>query len=276
MLPSCSFSKKKQGNESSSRNNIINEKYSKEKKVEWRRWKEAFLDLLYPGKDLCYLCWHEVPGQKKRGVCEACAARILKESRKLRACPHCSYFTKAAVCPNCGDWDDSLERVVSVVPYYDKYREMIQNLKYGERKELAAPLGYLMARKIQLTAPGMRFHYIIPVPLHPYKGLERGYNQSKLLAKQVAEELKVPLNNEVLKRIGYEETQTKLGRNKRRRNIEGAFKLDEKNLLEGKRILLIDDIVTTGATLQECARTLKRGGAGEIWGLTWASGFSEI
>lgn len=244
--------------------------------MEWRRWGETLLDLLYPGKHLCYLCWNEVEGQKDRGVCENCTARILNASKKLTSCSHCSYFTKASVCPNCVDWEESLYRVVSVVPYYGMYREMIQNLKYGKRKELAAPLGYLMARKILLAAPKIRFDYVIPVPLHPYKGLERGYNQSRLLAEQIADELRIPMDINVLKRIRYEDTQTKLGKKERRRNIEGAFKLAEEGLSKGKRILLIDDIVTTGATLQECAYILRRGEAGEIWGLTWASGFSEI
>lgn len=237
----------------------------------WRGWWEALVDLIFPGVALCGFCLKEIGDDAWRGVCDNCENAVLEMSARLSACPRCGFFSAARPCPNCWDWNHDLQRIRGVVPYEGIYRETVYSLKYGGRKDLAVPLGHLMAKKAVLSGLHKSARVIIPLPLHPTREAERGYNQSALLARQVARELSIPCAD-VLRRIRYEKKQTGLSRQERKANLNGAFAVEQAGAVSGRSVLLVDDIVTTGATLGAAARCLLENGAAEVCGLTWAAG----
>ena len=147
-------------------------------------------------------------------------------------------------------------------------REVVHHLKYKGLKALAVPLGGLLADYLQ-SYP-LPTQVLVPVPLHPRRLRQRGYNQSTLLGRELSKFITLPLMEGCLIRLRNTASQARAADVKeRRKNVEGAFEcLDER--LRGKQVLLIDDVCTTGATLDACAGALKAGGAISVWGLTLA------
>ncbi len=220
----------------------------------WRNYWDALLELVFPGSHLCYFCWRKIGEQKVRGVCDSCCAKILQLGRARSVGP--------------------LDKVVSIVPYEGIYREMIAELKYSGRAELVKPLGYLIARKIKAAGLARKSSVLIPVPLHPVREAERGFNQSSLLAREIAGQLGLCCEEAILKRVHYNANQARLGKRERICNIKGAFAVErtQSDKIAGKSVILIDDIITTGATLTACAEALQSCKAGSIIAFTWAAG----
>jgi ComF family protein len=150
--------------------------------------------------------------------------------------------------------------------YEGVLRELIHLYKYGRIKTLAKPLGDLLAQALPRDE---RFDAIVPVPLHWRRQWQRGFNQSELLARGTARRSGVPAVN-ALRRKKSTATQAGLSNTGRRRNVTGAFDCKRTSLVEGRRILLIDDVMTTGSTAASCALALKRAGAGRVALLTVA------
>jgi ComF family protein len=115
-----------------------------------------------------------------------------------------------------------------------------------------------------LPAPDL----IVPVPLHPKRLRQRGFNQSGLLAGEFSRRIKVPVSFDIVVRKKQTQPQTRLKRGERLKNVKGAFEISGAERIRGRRILLIDDVFTTGTTLSECAKTLKKGGATEVYAIT--------
>lgn len=240
-----------------------------------RKWLDSLLDLVFPHSQMCLFCWQEATGMGKLPLCRDCAQKIMEYSGSLPSCLRCGHFTKEVSCPNCHDWGHELTRAVSVVPYEGRYKEIMFDLKYNKKEEIARALGYLMAIKASESGLSLQETVVVPLPLHPLREEERGYNQSLLLARAAALELGLACADNCLRRRHYEKSQTGLGRRARRANMQKAFHLDNSEGIKGKNILLVDDILTTGATLCAAASVLKVGGAREIYGLTWAAGFDK-
>jgi ComF family protein len=146
-------------------------------------------------------------------------------------------------------------------------RQAIHHLKYSGRSSLAEPLGRFLT-ECWIAGP-LPADLIVPVPLHKARLHERGYNQSTLLARQLARASGLPLAEEALKRIRATTPQVSLNAIEREANVRDAFEA-HANLVVGRRILLVDDVCTTGATLDACSRALKQGGATSVWALTLA------
>ncbi|HTB11849.1 MAG TPA: ComF family protein [Bryobacteraceae bacterium] len=144
--------------------------------------------------------------------------------------------------------------------YEETLRELIHLFKYSQIRPLAKPLGALIARAIPREH---RFDLMIPMPLHWKKRWSRGYNQSELLAREVARRWGVPVAN-VVRRVKPTAPQAGLSNSKRRLNVRGAFAIRKGQSIKGLRVLLIDDVLTTGATASACARVLKRAGASHV------------
>jgi ComF family protein len=144
-------------------------------------------------------------------------------------------------------------------------QSLIHNLKYGQMKSIGKTYGNILGENI-IKNLKIDFDLIIPVPLHRSKRRERGYNQSDYISSGLEQILKLEVINKCLKRVRYTKTQTKLTREERKENVSNAFKLNEKftGRLNGKNIVLVDDVITTGATILECARILKENGCGKI------------
>lgn len=147
-------------------------------------------------------------------------------------------------------------------------REAVHRLKYRGQRALAEPLGGLMADWWERR--GAEVDLIVPVPLHPKRLRERGYNQAALLAKVMARHVGRPLADDgVLVRVRHTRSQMELGEAQRRRNVIGAFRADEVGV-RGRRVLLVDDVCTTGATLEACTDALRAAGAVEVRAFTLA------
>ena len=146
----------------------------------------------------------------------------------------------------------------------------MQKFKYGGKVSLGKPLGRLMARGCEEFLRECDADVIVPVPLHPKRLRWRGFNQSVLLARQVSCAYDTPMDAFVLLRRRETPPQTQLTEEERQKNMRGAFMLNPDKSIEDKRILLIDDVYTSGATVNECSRALRRGGAPEVYVLTLA------
>jgi ComF family protein len=145
--------------------------------------------------------------------------------------------------------------------YYFTKESLVQQLmhqfKYKSNKDLGLQLGRMMGYQL-MHSGRFKLDALIPLPLFPGKEIRRGYNQSQLLCEGIAESLNIPVCNDVIIRPEHTETQTKKGRIERWKNMEGKFFLVNPEKIEGKHLLLIDDVVTTGATLEACGHELLK------------------
>jgi ComF family protein len=137
-----------------------------------------------------------------------------------------------------------------------KYQSLLHNLKYKGMKELGAEIGKQFGIDLMQSTDFSSVDLICPVPLHPSKEKKRGYNQSWWIASGIAAQMEKQLSDDNLKRITATETQTRKTRFARWQNVEGIFELSEPEAFSGKHILLIDDVVTTGSTLEACAQAI--------------------
>ncbi|MCK9412182.1 MAG: ComF family protein [Prolixibacteraceae bacterium] len=137
-------------------------------------------------------------------------------------------------------------------------QHLMHQLKYQGRKDIGEKLGFLMGTDLANSPPFHGIELILPVPLHPKRQHKRGYNQSAVVGKGVADAMGVPFIENVLVRNRYSNTQTNKGRFERWENVKELFGVRNPEILEGKHILLVDDVVTTGSTLEACAQVLLK------------------
>ena len=226
------------------------------------------LDIALP--TLCVSCREPVSGD---GVCAACWAKLSFIER-----PYCERLGIPFVYdPGPGLLSmqaiadpPAYSRARAAVRYDDVARTMIHALKYQDRTDLAPTMGRWMARagqELLNTADAL-----VPVPLHWKRSWSRRYNQSGALARIVGKAANVPVLPDTLKRIRPTEQQVGLSRTERARNVQGAFKVpdESKSAIHGRRIVLIDDVLTSGATVDACARALLRAKAASVDVLVFA------
>ena len=164
------------------------------------------------------------------------------------------------LCALCRNGLRGFDAAYCFGPYEGILREWIHLYKYGRVKTMAQPLGELLAEAVPPEEP---FDAVVPVPLHWIRRWRRGFNQSELLARGLARRLRIPLLS-ALRRTRSTETQAGLSNTARRRNVARAFRCRRTRAVAGKRVLLIDDVMTTGSTAAACALALKRAGAVRI------------
>lgn len=237
------------------------------------------MELVYPSLESCRLCGRFVPGvEALNGLCRHCMERWEKTIRDGKPCPRCGYFAWDEPCRGpCGDLAGSLSRVMAAAPFEGGYRQMVHQLKYNGEKGLTVPMSYLMAR---IMTSGMALSErqpacLVPVPLHPAKEAERGFNQSFILACQMSRRLGLPVR-QLLIRQQEGRPQAALNKNQRLQGIGRHFALKPGGMRPGKgTIVLVDDVVTTGATLLSCADTLRKHGFQEIHAVAFAAGCNK-
>lgn len=227
-----------------------------------QEYTQALLDLLFPPR--CVSCQNP-----DAWLCSRCLNNIFFITAPF--CERCGspLATSLSSCGQCRKnplkYIDGI-RAASLFKN-NPIRPAIHFLKYNNRKAVAAVLGKILADAYQdydLSAD-----VIVPVPLHPARLRERGYNQSELLARNIGKILSLPVNTMTLQRVRQTKSQMELGAEERYLNVAGAFTCRD-NALSGQRVLLIDDVYTTGSTLTACAEALKQRGAAAVWGLTLA------
>jgi len=167
----------------------------------------------------------------------------------------------------------------SVILFEGEARQAVHLLKYGNRPALAEPLARLMADYWQMNP--IPIDLVTAVPLHPARQRERGYNQADLLARAFGRMIGVPVGSAVLRRVRHTQPQVSLNAAQRRENVQSAFTTtaptqfskrqgDDSLVVSGRRVLVIDDVRTTGSTLEACSLALKAAGASSVWGFTLA------
>ncbi|HLJ55260.1 MAG TPA: ComF family protein [Chthonomonadaceae bacterium] len=232
---------------------------------------DGLLDLLYP--PCCLVCGRD----DAEPFCAVCRAAISPLSPPF--CDRCGIQVGAGrlVCDHCEEGpqpDFAWSQAVGL--YAGVLLTAIQRLKYDGKLALAAPLGALLAESLRTPSPllpaGQRFDLIVPVPLHRSKFRARGFNQAERLARTLVAPLGCPLSTDALVRARRTPTQTALGRAERRRNVQGVFEVLKPEAVEGRSVLLIDDVLTTMSTVNECARVLRNAGARRVAVLALARG----
>lgn len=230
---------------------------------------EAAVSLLYP--PVCTICGKNVrAGEYLCSWCEAKAVRIVAPFCQKCSEPFEGSITSEFTCANCAHRTIYFDAAVSAYRGRGIVREMIHEFKYGRQIHLR----HLVARWLHAALDDerlrrRRFDIIVPVPLHATRQRERGFNQASLLAALLSEQTSIP-SRPLLERIRYTTTQTALDRSERMENLHNAFRLRKNADVRGLQVLLIDDVLTTGSTLSECARVLKRAGALSVHAATAA------
>lgn len=151
---------------------------------------------------------------------------------------------------------------------FEKDKELqniIHSFKYNKKFSSAVKLGEIMGSRLSTDFLNWNIDAIVPVPLHKLKKAERGFNQSYYIAKGISRQTNIIILKNILKRIRYTESQTALSLTEREINISNAFKVSWQNKIEDKTLLLIDDVITTGATIRECGKALLNGGARAVY-----------
>ena len=234
---------------------------------------DATLALLYPQP--CLICSAHVESRHDGVACANCwkATRLFAESDTL--CWKCGAFSRASVTANrrpairCGQCDDDAFNAARACGLYQgALRASILQLK--REPHVASRLGCLMLTALQ-REPTNQSTVIVPVPLHPDREQERGFNQAAILARELAQLAALPLDeHSIVRRLHTERHRAGMDARGRHDSVADAFAVRHLDLIAGKRVLLVDDVFTTGATVSACAAALKDAGAEEVFVLTIA------
>ncbi|SJZ44372.1 ComF family protein [Selenihalanaerobacter shriftii] len=234
----------------------------------------GLLDLVYPELQGCLYCEESELVTDDIHLCQNCLEKI--EYITDNYCQKCGKVLSEEkdYCDICEDHKYLFNKARSVALYSGGIPDYIHDFKYEGRQALAQPLGKLLGIYGLEFYDRQKLDLIIPVPLAEEKFKNRGFNQAYLLAKEVGGCLDLPVDNRVLKRAVNTASQSKLSLLERKENVNSVFYCEPEKTkdIKGKNILLIDDIYTTGSTVNECSKVLLRAGAKEVSVLTLATG----
>lgn len=202
-----------------------------------------------PGSLVCEDCLREIPFVREP-VCMKCGRGVSDPAEEL--------------CSDCAGRAKSFDYGVALTDYDDLMQRVITDIKYRNRREYVRPFGRLFVVRLGAVLRGMRADCLVPVPVHPSRRRTRGFNQAELLAEELSAGTGIPVRTDLLLRTGRTAAQKELSPDERIRNLEGAF--SAKPLPPGiRRVILVDDIYTTGSTAEACTRVLKAAGAEKVF-----------
>lgn len=230
----------------------------------------GLLDLALPPR--CHVCRQTMTGTDPLHICPGCLEALPFITSPL--CTVCGIpFNGAGEDHPCGDCltdPPPFHAARAALRYDTACRDLIHAFKYDGRSHLRRPLGLLAARSLAPFAAGFGADLLVPVPLHTTRLRSRGFNQAVLLAEILSHEWQTPLNRQAMVRTRRTTPQMELDRNQRLHNLHGAFNVTDLRAVAGKRIMVVDDVFTTGSTLAECAKVLKSAGATDVAAVTVA------
>jgi ComF family protein len=243
------------------------------KRAAFGDWANAALGFFYPG--VCQLCGAERAAPGDGFVGERCRRRA-----RFITAPFCSKcgipfrgdVTSAAECANCAGMDLQFRSARSAVVAGGPVLEAIHRYKYRRALWFEPFLAGLLIRQAEPELRRERWDWVVPVPLYPVRRREREYNQAERLAARLGKACGIPVRGGLLRRLRPTRTQTLLTREERVANVRDAFGLGARERLGGKRIVLVDDVLTTAATTSACAGVLRRAGADTVCVWTVARG----
>jgi competence protein ComFC len=236
-------------------------------------WLNAGLGLIYP--EICQLCGGARATPAEGYVCDGCRAKV----RVIKApfCERCGRpyegdITNEFECANCREMEWHFESARSAVVARDPVLEAIHRYKYQRAFWFEPFLADLLIQAAGPALAGKKRDMIVPVPLHPTKQRAREFNQAERLADRLGAATRIPVNKRLLRRVVLTRTQALLKRPERLANVRNAFAMRDGQRLNGERLVLVDDVFTTGATTGACAQVLVAAGAGEVCVWTVARG----
>ncbi|MCL4499507.1 MAG: ComF family protein [Chloroflexi bacterium] len=222
----------------------------------------GLLDLIYP--PFCLVC--AKPGEE--ALCAKCVEKIDLVGRVY--CHTCGTPCEDYECAECHSRVFAFEYARSAGIFEGVLRDAIHRLKYDSRLTLADPLAELMVRCFPDTLLPGKIDIVIPIPIHRSRLPERGFNQARELAVRFGKRVRLPVMTDVLVKTKKTRHQVELARDERGINLEGVFAVTNADKVVGKRVLLIDDVFTTGSTLHEAATSLREAGAKAVYAYTLA------
>ncbi len=223
-----------------------------------RQFCRGLVQLLYP--NTCWICQQLLP-EEHAGFCPSCLAALTSDPFPI--CPRCAgtvgpFLHLPEGCINCRNETFAFDRVIRLGPYEGLLRETILRLKHWSAEGLGERLGQLWAQERGDQLRALTADVVVPIPLHWRRHLRRGYNQSQALARALAAALGLPCRPRCLRRVRPTPWQSQqVSPTTRRENLRGAFAQRSGVSLEGKTVLLVDDVLTTGSTAHEAARALR-------------------
>lgn len=236
-------------------------------------WLDVGLGFLYP--ETCQFCGEGKATSREGFVCRRCWTQV----RFIRPpfCERCGLpypgdLSTPFECANCREMELHFSSARSAVVARGITREAIHRYKYQRALWFEPFLAELLVREAEPALRDQHWDFIVPVPLHPVKQREREFNQAARLAGHLSAATGIPLNKKLLRRVISTATQTLLTREQRAANMRRAFAVDAQAELDGERIVLVDDVFTTGATTSACAKALRAAGAGDVCVWTVARG----
>lgn len=235
----------------------------------------SLLNVLFP--PLCHVCREFIPDAGDIHICHHCRQRMpLIESPVCTICG--TPFAGAGedhICGPCVKERPHFDSARSAFVYDGPCRELVHSFKYHNKTHLRRPLALLTLEQLAEFIDPRSHDLIMPVPLHRKRLRSRGFNQAVLLGELISKRSGLRMDRDSLKRVRWTEPQVNLSAEQRRTNVKNAFSVHKPEQLKGAGILLVDDVLTTGSTVDECSRVLKSSGAARVSVLTVARALSS-
>lgn len=223
---------------------------------------EKIADIFFPR--VCLVCGKVLKEGKR--ICDECSTniKIITEPKCIK-CGRALCSDENIYCEDCVDKKHFFEQGISLFEYSGEFQKVMYRFKYDNAREYADYYGMKTAEIYGNTFTEWGIDVIIPVPMYIKKKVARGYNQAEVFAKKVAQYTKIPLDTKSLIRRKSTLPQKELADEMRRLNLSNAFALDTSQIAEYKKVLLVDDIYTTGSTIDACAKLLRRAGVEKVY-----------
>ena len=221
---------------------------------------QGLINLLYP--PICPFCEKQL---LEIGICSGCVGKMpFIQGCRCMKCSKPVYSEEMEYCMDCTKTKHSYEEGRALLLYNDLVQKSIARYKYKNKREFSSSYSKLMIKEMGEIWKKWDCDAVLPIPVHRQKKQKRGFNQAELLAKAIGEYLCVPCETRLLQRCINTLPQKEFSPAERRKNLENAFKM-KRNSVEYKKVLLIDDIYTTGSTVDACANVLRQAGVKKVY-----------